>query len=83
MQPKSDASASVSRTTAHDFMPKHRSVESLRLAEQTCRGCDLYRRATQAVGGEGPTTARLVLVGECPGMTRTKEAGRSSGPRGS
>ncbi len=32
-----------------------------------CRRCPLWRDATQAVPGEGPATARLMLVGEQPG----------------
>lgn len=32
-----------------------------------CRRCALYRDATQAVGGEGPGRASLMLVGEQPG----------------
>jgi hypothetical protein len=32
-----------------------------------CRRCDLWRHATQAVLGEGPKTARIMLVGEQPG----------------
>ena len=33
----------------------------------TCRRCALWRDATQAVVGEGPRGARLMLVGEAPG----------------
>jgi uracil-DNA glycosylase family protein len=32
-----------------------------------CRRCPLWKRATQTVFGEGPTGARLMLVGEQPG----------------
>ena len=32
-----------------------------------CRGCRLWERATQAVGGEGSSRARIVFVGEQPG----------------
>ena len=34
---------------------------------QACRRCALYRDATQGVCGEGPKTARLMIVGEQPG----------------
>lgn len=39
------------------------------LAEEAaaCRACDLWRRATQTVFGDGPADARLALVGEQPG----------------
>ena len=39
----------------------------MRKAVQGCRGCDLFKNATQAVFGEGPLKARFVLVGEQPG----------------
>jgi DNA polymerase len=32
-----------------------------------CRRCELWQHATQAVGGEGPKRARIMLVGEQPG----------------
>jgi DNA polymerase len=43
------------------------NLAQLREAVQQCRGCDLYRNATQAVLGEGRPRARIVLVGEQPG----------------
>jgi len=39
----------------------------LRASVQECRACELWRDATQAVLGEGPVSARLMLVGETPG----------------
>ena len=33
----------------------------------TCRACPLYANATQTVFGEGPSDARIMLVGEQPG----------------
>jgi DNA polymerase len=43
--------------------------QHLRLAEQAahCTACDLYRKATQTVFGEGPVPAALMLMGEVPG----------------
>jgi DNA polymerase len=32
-----------------------------------CRRCELWQHATQAVGGEGPKRAKIMLVGEQPG----------------
>jgi DNA polymerase len=43
------------------------SLEELWAAVQTCRRCDLWRRATQGVAGVGPTPAALMFVGEQPG----------------
>src|SRR5579883_45308 len=52
---------------AQSFVPIGASLPQLWDAAQECRGCDLYRHATQAVLGEGPTAARIVMVGEQPG----------------
>jgi DNA polymerase len=43
------------------------TLAQLREAAQGCRGCQLYKRATQAVFGEGPAHANLMFVGEQPG----------------
>jgi DNA polymerase len=43
------------------------SLRALAAAEQTCTRCPLYRDATQAVPGEGPRQASVMLVGEQPG----------------
>ena len=40
---------------------------ALASAEQRCTRCPLYHDATQAVPGEGPRRAPLMLVGEQPG----------------
>jgi DNA polymerase len=54
-------------TSAADFMPARTTLSALREAASGCRGCDLYKDATQTVFGEGPTSARIVMVGEQPG----------------
>ena len=54
-------------TSATDYLPQRTTLGALREAVQDCRGCDLYEDATQAVFGEGPTDARVVMVGEQPG----------------
>jgi uracil-DNA glycosylase len=43
------------------------SPRQLVAAEAACTRCPLYRDATQAVPGEGPTEAAFMLVGEQPG----------------
>src|SRR6476659_7858430 len=50
-----------------DKAPVVRSLSALRTAEQECRRCPLYKNATQAVPGEGPSRAKVMLVGEQPG----------------
>ncbi len=53
--------------SAAAYVPETRSLSRLREAVQGCRGCDLYRNATQAVFGEGACHAGVMLVGEQPG----------------
>jgi len=50
-----------------DVIPARPTLPKLRDAAQDCRACDLYKRGTQTVFGEGPTKAPVMLVGEQPG----------------
>jgi uracil-DNA glycosylase family protein len=53
---------------AESFVPKGRpSVKKMKHAADQCRGCDLYKHATQAVVGEGTVPSKYFFVGEQPG----------------
>jgi uracil-DNA glycosylase len=52
---------------ATPFLPDRGSLKALREAAPGCRGCHLWRPATQTVFGEGRKAARVMLVGEQPG----------------
>jgi uracil-DNA glycosylase len=67
---------------ASEFLPSRRTLPALREAVQGCRGCDLWRDATQAVFGEGPPKAELMLVGEQPGDREDREGEPFVGPAG-
>jgi uracil-DNA glycosylase len=54
-------------TSAAEFIPPQPTLATAREAARGCRGCELWRRGTQTVFGEGAAHARLVLVGEQPG----------------
>jgi DNA polymerase len=69
-------------TSAGDFVPEDGTLEDLRAAAQSCKGCDLYKNATQTVFGEGPDKARMVLVGEQPGDQEDKQGHPFVGPAG-
>jgi uracil-DNA glycosylase len=56
-----------SSVTARAFVPETDDLRALREAAARCRGCPLFEPATQAVFGEGPRDADIVLVGEQPG----------------
>ena len=49
------------------LLPDHVTLDSAREMAAGCKACDLYKRGTQTVFGEGPKRARIVLVGEQPG----------------
>src|ERR1051326_3299953 len=57
----------ANKTSAADFLPERLTLPALQEAARTCRGCELYKRATQTVFGEGPRKAELMVVGETPG----------------
>jgi uracil-DNA glycosylase len=53
--------------SAVELTQRVRTLAETRRAVHECRGCDLWRDATQAVFGEGPTRAHAMFVGEQPG----------------
>ena len=55
------------KTSAAAFVPEDHTLEAIRAALPGCKGCELHCHATQAVGGQGPENARLMMVGEQPG----------------
>ncbi|CAD6535222.1 UdgX family uracil-DNA binding protein [Paraburkholderia metrosideri] len=58
--------------------PARESPSSL----DTCRRCDLWRDATQAVGSAGPRDARIMLIGEQPGDLEDLSGQPFVGPAG-
>jgi uracil-DNA glycosylase family protein len=68
--------------TAAPFVPESRSLRTLQAAAHACRGCDLYKRATQVVFGEGPKAARVMFVGEQPGDQEDRQGEPFVGPAG-
>jgi uracil-DNA glycosylase len=69
-------------TSARDFIPETNSLKALREAAGECRGCALYRGATQTVFGEGPRRAPLMMVGEMPGDREDRAGHVFVGPAG-
>jgi uracil-DNA glycosylase len=67
---------------AAEFLPDRRSLTALREAAKDCRGCHLWRRATQTVFGEGLARARVMLVGEQPGDQEDRQGRPFVGPAG-
>ncbi len=67
---------------AGPYIPSTKSLRRLSAAVQDCRGCELYRGATQAVFGLGPRGADMMLVGEQPGHSEDLEGAPFVGPAG-
>jgi uracil-DNA glycosylase len=76
------ADPALPRPGAAAWVPEHPTLASLRSAAQDCRGCELYADATQAVVGDGPEDAALVLIGEQPGDQEDKAGEPFVGPAG-
>ena len=74
----------MAKTTgdASPFVPKTTSIAALNAAAHGCRGCDLYKTATQVVFGEGPRAARVMFVGEQPGDQEDRQGTPFVGPAG-
>ena len=70
------------RPTAEPFVPADHSLPVLAEAVRECRGCDLYKHATQAVFGEGKKKARVMFVGEQPGDQEDIQGQPFVGPAG-
>lgn len=68
--------------SAADFLPERWTLSSLTQASIGCRGCDLYKNATQTVFGEGASRAQVVLVGEQPGDREDLSGHPFVGPAG-
>ena len=68
--------------SAAPFVPTTTSVRALKAAASGCRGCDLYKRATQVVFGAGPRSARVMFVGEQPGDQEDLQGEPFVGPAG-
>jgi uracil-DNA glycosylase len=57
-------------------------IESLRREAAACQACPLWKGATQAVFGEGPLGAEIMLIGEQPGDREDREGHPFVGPAG-
>jgi len=70
------------RPGAQGWVPDHLDPESLAAGIGACRGCELYRDATQGVPGDGPADAPVMVVGEQPGDREDREGLPFVGPAG-
>jgi DNA polymerase len=67
---------------AEVYVPEVHTLPVLREAVQGCHGCPLYKGATQAVFGDGPASARVMMIGEVPGDREDRAGQPFVGPAG-
>ena len=67
---------------AAELIPDRPSLPKLHAAAQKCHACDLWKRATQTVFGEGAPNARFMFVGEQPGEAEDLAGRPFVGPAG-
>jgi uracil-DNA glycosylase family protein len=65
-----------------DLIPDRPTIANVRAAAKDCQACDLWKRGTQTVFGEGARRADLVLVGEQPGDQEDLSGHPFVGPAG-
>ena len=74
--------AKTPRRRLRPSRPNGRTLEAVRDEAAGCRRCDLWKRATQTVFGEGPARARIMFVGEQPGDVEDRKGEPFVGPAG-
>jgi DNA polymerase len=58
------------------------TLATLRRKARDCHACPLWRYGTQTVFGQGPAAARVMLIGEQPGLHEDREGAPFVGPAG-
>ena len=71
-----------SKDSAAEFFPTRKSLKAFRDAAADCKACDLWKRGTQTVFGEGPRGAEVLFVGEQPGNEEDLAGHPFVGPAG-
>lgn len=58
------------------------AIATLRRKARDCQACPLWRYGTQTVFGQGPVSAKVMLIGEQPGLHEDREGVPFVGPAG-
>ena len=71
-----------SKSAANDLIPPRPTLPALRAAAADCQACDLWKKGTQTVFGEGSRRAHVLFVGEQPGNEEDLTGKPFVGPAG-
>lgn len=68
--------------TAAPLIPSRPTIKKLKIAAAGCQACDLWKKSTQTVFGEGKQTSTVMFVGEQPGNSEDLTGRPFVGPAG-
>jgi uracil-DNA glycosylase len=71
-----------SESAANDLIPPRPTLPALKAAAADCKACDLWKKGTQTVFGEGSRRAHVLFVGEQPGNEEDLTGKPFVGPAG-
>ena len=80
--PTRKASPKSSKSPAEDLIPPRPTLSLLKEAAADCKACDLWKRGTQTVFGEGRRRSKVMFVGEQPGNEEDLTGKPFVGPAG-
>ena len=72
----------VPEDAAQRKIPSTHSLTGLAKISEDCRACDLWKRGTQIVFGEGSKNSKLMFIGEVPGDQEDRAGKPFVGPAG-
>jgi len=71
-----------SKSPANDLIPPRPTLSSLKAAAADCQACDLWKKGTQTVFGDGSRRSNVLFVGEQPGNEEDLTGKPFVGPAG-
>jgi len=71
-----------SKSPANDLIPLRPTLSSLKAAAADCQACDLWKKGTQTVFGDGSRRSNVLFVGEQPGNEEDLTGKPFVGPAG-
>ena len=71
-----------SKSSANDLIPPRATLPALKAAAADCKACDLWKKGTQTVFGDGSRRANVLFVGEQPGNEEDLTGKPFVGPAG-
>ena len=71
-----------SKSSANDLIPPRPTLTALKNAAADCKACDLWKKGTQTVFGDGSRRSNVLFVGEQPGNEEDLTGKPFVGPAG-